>query len=332
MVCCRRRDGFTLVELLVVIAVLAVLLALLLPAIGRARELATRGACASDRRQNYLSLALYSSDNQMRLPSTYLDNWANGAQDAASLASSRPSWQRADNRHSLGTLVDAHGYVKAPDVLFCPAFQPPQKTFRPLIGRGAGYHYFHRPGDVAKWVAARRVPWKGEPEDHVNASPHFWDEKLNVAGVQGRMPAYVYTGITVYSIAFREGIARGPHSGNHYGGGEDEILWGEAGGSINEIASHWDDPLLSGVGHQGTSPMLVSCADYGNAFARGGHYSDKVDQGWSHDRRGVNGAFFDGSVRWISAEEHGGNFKNSEMHPTTPMQNWARKHLNVAGP
>jgi prepilin-type N-terminal cleavage/methylation domain-containing protein/prepilin-type processing-associated H-X9-DG protein len=64
--------GFTLIELLVVIAVIAVLLALLLPALSQVREQARRTRCASNIRQQLISIHLYGVENDGKLPRTPL--------------------------------------------------------------------------------------------------------------------------------------------------------------------------------------------------------------------------------------------------------------------
>ena len=63
-----RLDGFTLVELLVVIGIIAVLVALLLPVLKNAREQARSTACASNMRQIYSAIVMYGNENRQMLP------------------------------------------------------------------------------------------------------------------------------------------------------------------------------------------------------------------------------------------------------------------------
>jgi prepilin-type N-terminal cleavage/methylation domain-containing protein len=63
-----RRKGFTLVELLVVIGIIALLISVLLPALGKAREQAKATQCLSNLRQLGLGLQLYRGDNKDYYP------------------------------------------------------------------------------------------------------------------------------------------------------------------------------------------------------------------------------------------------------------------------
>jgi len=69
-----RRRGFTLIELMVVVAVLAVLAALLLPAVQAAREAARRVQCANNLKQICLAVVGYAETNGVLPPTAFVDN------------------------------------------------------------------------------------------------------------------------------------------------------------------------------------------------------------------------------------------------------------------
>ena len=109
-----RQRGFTLVEVLVVVAVMAVLISILLPSLGRAREDARRTVCLANLKHIGASLFSYASVNRELGPQIMAPIDTRSPRTLLSLVGETVN---------LGLMVPKH--VAEPNVLICPS----QKAF-----------------------------------------------------------------------------------------------------------------------------------------------------------------------------------------------------------
>ena len=102
----RSRLGFTLVELLVVIGIIAVLISILLPALSRAREAAYATQCLSNLRQIGIYFNLYANEQKGFLPPQ------------------SPTFIRAINGKTHEYLDQRYTKGAGGKVFYCPTLQP----------------------------------------------------------------------------------------------------------------------------------------------------------------------------------------------------------------
>lgn len=115
-----RRRGFTLIELLVVVSIIGLLVAILLPALGMARESAVQTQCKANLRSTHQTLYSFASDQDGRLPLGYRGG--------------RYQWNTMVYSGTSGKFVlfghlFTGGYMTDGQALYCPSETAPEQAY-----------------------------------------------------------------------------------------------------------------------------------------------------------------------------------------------------------
>lgn len=147
-----RRNGFSLIELLVVLAILSVLMAILSPALSVARHQARRAACAANLRQVGVAIHLYAQDFDDTIPFGPSGRPVTGSNFYTVTGNVTSLLSLEDGAPvGLGLLLKKYLFYQ-PMVLFCPGADQPSEAKEQLAQVGlaqAQSDFYYRHASVA---------------------------------------------------------------------------------------------------------------------------------------------------------------------------------------
>ncbi len=208
----KRQTAFSLVEMLVVIAVIAVVISILLPAMQRARQAALRIQCASNLREMGIALEYYAMGNRNYLPWGY---WSSGDGNPSGYTVAFDAIGRELYGRSTTLLghVDNGGKTK----IYCPAFdstaiyKAPGKyyTYAFTGGYGQGEHGPFPCGNRSNIESRMRRNWQiKHPQETVafydgGGGWHAERKEWNGQSRSGATPRARH--ITQFNVSFLDG-------------------------------------------------------------------------------------------------------------------------------
>ncbi len=159
----KKRTGFTLVELLVVVAIIALLVSILLPALGKARESAKRVICGSNIRSMGTGLMIYADSNNDYLLEQFRDTYPNPLPWLSPIAYygsiNNPKPTQFGLLHDDGLFPDAN-------IFYCPS-QPQRDTY-PL----PYYYDFYTSNGSVEW--GKKLVQSANGNWLVRTSYNYW--------------------------------------------------------------------------------------------------------------------------------------------------------------
>ncbi len=333
----RNQSGFTLVELLVVIAIIAILIALLLPAVQSAREAARRTHCANNVKQ--MGLAVHNLlSARGTFPTGGYGGWTAydpGAGPDKQLVGWMyqilPYLEQLALHDDTSNLLDLQS--KAVPMYFCPSRRPATKA------PSAPSRYLNDYASATPGYLSSDPLYGTETFAYPQLADSFWQQWTSgSASGDGRgraMPNTVWRGIIVRGswdgAAFVPGVTRAARARDIFDGLSNTLMLGEKrlgitiesgpvfgsgdgyrGGEWHDDrgwTDGWDADIIRSTAFplqadSDTTPVHVTLGiTQGQVLPPGSHGLQETPLGYcfgSAHTGGMNGCMGDGSVRFIA--------------------------------
>ena len=159
------KKGFTLVELLVVITIIAILVALMLPAINKAKSVGQRVACINNQKQLQMAHMTFSDDHDDKI--LYSSAWKHEPSAPYAWAPGSLNVSQFLNRRFWAKKLPLYPYFKNEDILKCPADKDTVKimnkqgtSIKELIPRHRSYSINIHVGGWSGWPVQEDKEWR----------------------------------------------------------------------------------------------------------------------------------------------------------------------------
>ncbi|MBI1337030.1 MAG: DUF1559 domain-containing protein [Phycisphaera sp.] len=130
----HKVRAFTLIELLVVITIIVLLIAVLLPALGQARESARRTQCLVNQKQLGVGCGAFATDHKGQLPPGSDNGLVVGAYAIWNISTggwSNPDLVASYDKYRRTGVVMSKGYSSSVNILYCPSLSANHPWLRP---------------------------------------------------------------------------------------------------------------------------------------------------------------------------------------------------------